>query len=164
MLNNISWQSYWTTLALLLAGYYLIIYLLYYRSDFSVRFRRKTFGGHDFSSVPLFLRERQPSDKVQSSLFDVDSSPEFQRPEVGTEEYVLYSCMDELTAFFEEAGRRKWVKEELMQVLQNILHKYRSLKASSYKESLSNVVVAQCEQNCSIHLNAEDLVRVWFGK
>jgi hypothetical protein len=34
MINNISWQGYWMSIALLTGSYYLVILLLYYRNDF----------------------------------------------------------------------------------------------------------------------------------
>lgn len=161
MFNAISWQSYWLTLALLSAGYYGVIYLLYYRSDFKIWVhRRSSLDGAPFPGVAT-TQEGQPGSGNQPSLFEEDGSSDFQFPEGGSAEAVVYNCMDELTAFFVQAKRKKWAKAELVQALRGILLKYPSLKNSSYRESLSNVIVTQCEHHCSIHLSAEDKVRVW---
>ena len=161
MFNAISWQSYWLTLALLSAGYYLAVYLLYYRSDFKIwMHRRYSPDGAPFTES-VTTGERLGDNPAQPSLFEEGGSSDFQLPEGGSAEAVVYNCMDELTAFFVEAKRRKWAKEELVQALRGILLKYPSLKNSSYRESLSNVMVTQCEHHCSIHLSAEDKVRVW---
>ena len=37
MFNNISWQNYWTALAVISAAYYVAVYLLFFRSKFSFR-------------------------------------------------------------------------------------------------------------------------------
>lgn len=163
MFNSISWQSYWLTLALLLAGYYLTIILLYYRSDFSVLLHRKSDTRTPTDLTPFPTESGVPTLESQPSLFENDAPAEFERPQAGTEEHVVYSCMDELTAFFGAAKRRKWVKEELMQALQGILRKYPALKTSSYKASLSNVIITECEHNCSLHLSVEDVDHVWLG-
>jgi hypothetical protein len=162
MFHTISWQSYWLTLALLLAGYYLAIYLLYYRSDFKIGLSRKSLGNSLSSPVPSNNREMQTDTMLQPSLFDKIEAPLLPTAVVSTEEYLAEYCMDELSAFFEEARSRRWVHEELIMALQSILRKYPALKSSSYKEPLSNVIVTQSENFCSLHLGREDMVRVWL--
>lgn len=165
MFNNISWQGYWTTLAVITAGYYLIIYLLYFRKDFQVLVNRKTGTNSPVSlnSAPTIQGKTKESqeDSGQPSLFE-DSS-HLEVPSEKSNEYPLYACMDELNAFFEQAKRSKTTREELIYSLQVILKKYPALKVSEYKEPLTNVMVTQCEDICSIRLSAEDMVRVWMG-
>ena len=162
MFHTISWQTYWQTLVLLLAGYYLAVYLLYYRSDFKIRVHRTSPGSSGPSSLPAFYLEKQPHSRTQSSLFEEDA-PSTQDPGRDREEQIVYSCMDELMAFFEQAGRSKWAKEELIQALHRILRKYPALTTSSYKESLSKALASGCAHHCSVHLDAEDVARVWSG-
>lgn len=161
MFHSISWQSYWLTLALLTAGYYGVLYLLYFRSDFRIWFHRRSAEDRspftDSGSLPV----QRSGSLHQPSLFEEDSALERVPPGTANPERIVYSCLDELTAFFVEAKRRKWAKEELVQALRGILQKYPTLKASEYKESLTSVVVTQSELHCSIHLNREDTVRVW---
>jgi hypothetical protein len=142
MFNTISWQSYWTSLALILAIYYLVVYLLYYRSDVKLLF--KGAGEKDSFSFR-------------------NDTPEFQQPPTDTEEQIVYSCIDELNAFFEEAKRKRWIKAELMHSLQLILKKYPSLQSSKYKASINTVLTNQCEHICNIHLSAEEVKHVWLG-
>lgn len=140
MFNTISWQSYWTMLAISLAIYYLFLFLVYYRKD--------------------FMTSLSSRGMKQSFAINPD---EFQSPLPDTDEGIVYSCMDELNAFFEEAKKRKWSKNEMIYSIQRILEKYPSIKTSGYKQSVSNVLLNQCEHICSIHLNAEELNRVWLG-
>jgi hypothetical protein len=159
MFNNISWQGYWITIALLTAAYYLIIYLLYYRKDFSIAWKRNpnTKESPFFSVVadtttPLATGE-QPS--------GFDNPEEFQLPEKNSIESVVYACIDEVNAYLEEAKRGKCVKEEMLYALQSILRKFPVIAESEYKASVTNVLVTQCEYYCSVHLNADDVAKVW---
>lgn len=164
MFDNISWQGYWATIAILTAGYYLAIYLLYYRNDFLVEWQKRS-KFHSKSPLSYTSTEgaRPPLNNLQQpSLFD--DPEEFQRPENTTTEFAVYSCMDEINAYFEEAKRNKCAKEELLFALQNILSKYPAISTSEYKESLTNVVVNQCEYICSVHLSADDVLRVWVNR
>jgi hypothetical protein len=142
MINNISWQGYWVTLALISAGYYLIIYLLYYRHDFKVWFRQRPYNSDGIVSA---------SESIIQPPVEKDAEP------------LIDSCMDELNAFFEESRRKKVMKEELIYSLQLLLKKYPSLKDSEYKESLSNLIATQCEDTCLVRLNEDEVYHVWLG-
>jgi hypothetical protein len=144
MFNTISWQSYWTMLAISLAVYYFFIVFIYYRKELKAAFFTKTFKGNANQSFTI-------------------NEDEFKAPDKDSEEGIVYSCMDELNAFFEEAKKRKWNKKEMIYALQGIMKKYPSIKTSGYKQSVSNVLLNQCEHICSIHLNAEELNHVWLG-
>lgn len=160
MLNNISWQGYWVTFAVLTTGYYLIIYLLFYRSDFKIvlPFREPVKKSPSSSpAITSFLQQQN-----QPSLFEEDGS-EFTSPVNNSEEHLVYACMDELNAYFEEVKKTKCIKEEFIYALQRILSKYLSLRTSSYKESLTKVIVSEAEHQCSIHLSEDDVVKVWPG-
>lgn len=168
MFNSISWQGYWIAIALLTVLYYLIICLLYYRSHLCawiqhLQGRRPKITPS--TSVPfLHSQPNESSGKRQPSLFEAETAIEFSLPPKDSEEHIVYSYMDELNAFFEQAKRTKWMKEELIGALKRLLLKYPSLKVSEYKESISNVLITECEHHCSIHLSAEDIVIVWTGK
>ena len=142
MINNISWQSYWIWLAVISAGYYLIIYLLYYRHDFKAWIHPKPYNSDGIASASESIIQ-PPVEKDAERLID--------------------SCMDELNAFFEESRRKKVMKEELIYSLQLLLKKYPSLKDSEYKESLTNLIATQCEDTCLVRLNADEVYHVWLG-
>lgn len=163
MFNNISWQGYWITIALLSAGYYLVVYLLYFRKDFSIEWSNtsKSNGKSSFPPTTADSAISRSDAVLQPSLFD--NSEEFQRPESGTTEHAVYACMDEVNAYLEAAKRSKCVKKEMLYGLHSILKKYPSIAASEYKESVTNVIMNQCEFVCSVHLSADDVVRVWVG-
>ena len=158
MFNNISWQSYWITIALFTAGYYLTIYLLYFRKDFSIPWRR---GSRLKEDEPFSSDERAVSPVLtteQSHL--VQDSSDFQLPGKDTLEQVVYTCMDEIAAYLEQAKRNKCEKAESLPALASILRKYPVLATSEYKQSITTVMIHQCESCCSVHLSAEEVAKV----
>ena len=139
---NISWQGYWIWLAVISTGYYLVIYLLYYRHDLKAWIHPRPYN----------------SDGI------VPASESIIQPHVEKDaERLIDSCMDELNAFFEESRRKKVMKEELIYSLQLLLKKYPSLKDSEYKESLTNLIATQCEDTCLVRLDADEVYHVWLG-
>jgi hypothetical protein len=164
MFNNISWQGYWTCIALLTGGYYLVVLLLYYRSDFKVLLRSKSLN--HFQTPELKIAHSKAVGKVleklQPPFLDNITVPEFQTPLENSDESLVYACMDELNAFFEEAKKSKTIKEELLYALQLILQKYPSIRSSQYKESLEKIIVTQCKHICSVHLKEGDVACMWF--
>ena len=157
MLNSISWQAYGTTVLLVTVIYYLFVYLVYFKNRAHLP---GTVGQpvRDNLSVPASAQSRT------SPQFLFEGTGDFENPPIETEEHLVYACMDELTAFFEQSKTATCSKEALIASLETLLSKYPTLKNSGYKESFSHVLVTQCEQVCSIHLTAEDLVRVWWAK
>lgn len=159
MLNNISWQGYWATLALLTAGYYLVIYLRYFRKDLQVFLQQRRPSTTSPSATPAvaaFLKEQ-----TQPSPFSEDTGPDFQTPAEG-EESLVYAFIDELNAYFESARKAKVMKAEVLFAVQRILQKYPSLNESSYKESIGNVIRTEAEHHCSVHLSEEEISKVWM--
>lgn len=149
MINNISWQGYWLSLALLTACYYLIIYFLYYRGDLS-----QWFAGYN------------PNNRkggINANLEVEDDTPPWSTPEESRDVRLFHAALGELDAFFNEAKSRKWTKEELLFALQQILKKYNSLQASEFQDAISKLIISQAENKCSVHLDVEGIGYVWLG-
>ena len=149
MLNNVSWESFWTVIALTVTTYYVAVFLIYFREDFQ-KFRlpknwfisREGIGGA-ISSPPS-----------QGSILQ-----EISR----SEELIVYACLDEIKALFEQFKSSKGVRQEIIQALRQVLDKYATLKDSPYRRTIDHVVVFQAEQICSIHLSSGDMDQVWIG-
>src|SRR5206468_10220661 len=131
---------------------------------------RKPSSNYLKNVLPVGLTENQKVDLplaganvLQTSLFsgEVSSDPEFQMPDQKTDARSVYNCMDELSAFFNQSRQESLYKEELLGGIKEILRRHSALRDSSFKESLSNVIVNEAERLCSIHLSAGDMVRVW---
>lgn len=156
MLSNISWQGYWITLALLCAGYYAVIYLLYYRNDFSIIISKKNKGVFIPSApaaVASFLKgQGRSATNSKSDMADPGSDG------------MVQACIDELAAYFEESRKAKVVKEEYLYSVQRILSKYPALKGSVFQEPLSKLIVSEAKHTCSLHLHDEDVFHVWLNE
>jgi hypothetical protein len=154
MLNNITWQGYWTSLALLSAAYYIVIYLFYFRKGFKLQFPRRS-------------QVTQPDELSTAAINRQSLSPEddeeFKTPTSGDEQMV-YACMDELNAYFVESKRTRCVKPELVFALRLILSKYPSLRDSAFKESITGVIVSEAKQHCSVQLKEEEVNQVWLDR
>lgn len=149
MFNSISWQGYWIFLAILLVGYYLVIYLLYFRSDFTMKLagsrRQWAPVEQDEASQPLIFQHATEKDASREA--DLQAS----------------GCADELAAYFQEASRSKAAKKELLVALTKLLAKYPALRSSSYVEALNNLMRSEAAHHCSVHLSSEEVVQVWSG-
>ena len=151
MFNSISWQAYWLTLCILLAGYYLIIYLVYYRNG--VRPDGTTPGldaEYNYQSESIF------SFKTAAAT----SSEGLMMPD---QEHLIQACFDELSAYFEGAKRMKISKEDLLISISKILSKYPALRVSTYRDSIVKIIRSEAEHHCSIHISGEEVSEVWLG-
>ena len=157
MFNAISWQGYWTAIALTAIIYYAIILLLYYRQDLQGWLQKKSTRREAVPATPFPTPDKGPH--LQTSLFEAET--DFQAPPIDTAEQTFYACMDELSAFFEAAKSRRWQRAQLLQTLKQVLSKYPALQNTEYKTSIVQIVQVQSEQYCSIHLKAEEVVGLW---
>ena len=142
MFSSVSWQSYISTLAILLFIYYSFILYVYYRKDI----------------VQLLTTGRVNSNGSQQSTHPNNTRSEEQ---AGTDNYV-----DEVKALIHQAGYSRLSKDELVFSLQQLLGsgRFEIEKTPVFKERLSKIITYECQTNCSMHLDEEDLQRIWVGK
>jgi hypothetical protein len=145
MFSNISWQAYWTSIVITTLVYYFLVYLLCFRKGFRLSFQKQVIN-----------LDRSAKKENQAILSEIEN-PVLERSLRESEEQVIQACMGELNAFFENQGKTKAVKAEVILALGTLLQKYPSLGKSDYKEPITHVIATQCENICSIHLNAEEL-------
>jgi hypothetical protein len=143
MFENISWQTYWTLVAVLSIGYYLAVYLLYFRKGLVGRFQ-----------TPNLSAENVTNTSPSSFIIDNES--------IDKAGLQAQSCLDEINAFFEAKKKSKTEKNELLYGLYGIAQKYSSLKDSPYSDTLSNIIVTQAQSICSVHLGVDEVKAVWL--
>ena len=153
MFHAISWHSYWACVLAVTFIYYLAIYVFYFKGSIRRFLNRK------LVTPSAFINSEAKEQDLMPTLFN----DHHNHANHSNEAHAAESCMDELTAFFENQKKSKTVKTELIFSLYAILQKYPSLKSSEYKQSLTNVIATQSENICSIHLSAEELKAVWLG-
>jgi hypothetical protein len=69
----------------------------------------------------------------------------------------------ELKDFVGKAAQTGMVREELIMGLKVLLDKepYRALREQPFRGSVNNVIVLEVANNCSIHLDAGEMERLW---
>jgi hypothetical protein len=141
MFENISWRTYWTLIAVLTIGYYLVVYLLYFRKGLINRVQTQNLHTEDVTKASLssFIIDNKDTDKA---------------------ELQAQSCLDEINAFFAAKKKFKTDKNELLYGLYGIAQKYSSLKDSPYSDTLSNIIVTQAQSICSVHLGVDEVKAV----
>ncbi len=138
MLQSISWQTYFTVSAVLLAIYYVAILLLYYRQDMAMLFRQQVSFKNQTGS---FTKQEQASGDINTLGANLE---------------------DEIIAYAASAGA-DYNKTELQYGLQLLLKKYAVLKDSILQPEITKTIISACENNCSIVLSDEEAGMLWNG-
>lgn len=142
MFTQFTWSDFFLTLLVIVLFYYAIILYFFYRKDILVRFTKPRYAATPFAFQAL---EKETQDLA------IDES----------DEYLLQTCADEITAYLQEAKRKKCLKTELLFALNRIVQKYAPQLDEDLKTTITNMLKAQCEDICAIHLNGDDLKAVW---
>jgi hypothetical protein len=147
MFTDISWNSYVITVMVLLAGYYLFIGFRYYRNDLF-----QLLSGKKISPDEASFKATQKSHKE-------NLQEAFERQDLFQ---LSQSASDEIQAFIHQAGSNKLSADEVMKGIRGLLEKYPGLKSSSFCELIENLIISECEMNCSIPLDAEQVKVLWL--
>lgn len=147
MFTDISWNSYVIAVMVLLAGYYLFIGFRYYRNDLLQLLSGKKIspGAVSFKATQKPHRENLQEAFEKQNLFQLSQS-----------------ASDEIQAFIHQAGSDKLSADEVMKSIRGLLGKYPGLKDSSFCELIENLIITECEMNCSIPLDAEQARALWL--
>ncbi|MBK7292132.1 MAG: hypothetical protein IPI78_18965 [Chitinophagaceae bacterium] len=142
MFSSISWQSYISIVAVLLAIYYAFVLYVYYRKDI----------------VQVLTTGRNNGEGSKQNIL-ADNTGAAEQP--AAENYI-----DELKALIHQAGYSHLSKDELVFSLQQLLgsDRFETIKTPDFKKRLGKIITYECQTNCSMHLDEEDLQRVWVGK
>lgn len=138
MLKQISWTEYFVAIGLLLLIYYVLIVVVYFRSDIW----------------------QLVSGKKQLALATAGNTVE---QDVNTDEEKLYNNANNLIAELKLLFAKKYVKEELIVALQQKLKSYNFLKETAYQASINNFIELEAENKSSLYLSEEELRIVWMG-
>lgn len=155
MFTNISWGNYIVVIVLLFVSWYLFVGLRFYFAEIRevVTGKRK-------------LRNRNAN--------DLDIHYDVVRPQIFTDTYLQSSSgvQEESTldvgAFVEglknvvkEAAQRKLVKTELQNRLSLLLCKHPSIKNSSFRSSVNELIVSECNRQDFISLSQLEVEELW---
>lgn len=162
MLERISWGQYCAAVLILSAIYYFILLVLLFQKGMLPGKKR----------LPSVQPKREAETITQPGLFPDEPIPLEKTIREDDEEITIsndslmplvHDHVQELKEFITDIASRSYVKEEVIMGLQIITRNYKKLDGSLYQQSINDFILHQCEENCSIHLSAEDLKRIWLG-
>jgi hypothetical protein len=137
MFRQISWYTYWEFIAVVLVIYYLVVFIIYYRSK-----------GMGLQLIKL-LRKGSPT-TTNSTV----------KPKAET----LESLLAEIQISIHQAQRNGSPKEEILFGLHSLINseKFQDIDQQFSKNGINDFVSKTFEDIHSIHLNEEDLAVMWI--
>lgn len=149
MLNNISWQDYLSIMGAATILYYIIIGITYFRGDLKKALKRKR-----GTSREMFIYEDTGDTGPVSMAMD-----NHQPIETGNEIDLIEDLAERLGNTL--SGKAKPNRLELQEYIGQLLKDYPTLKASGLRESISELVVSECEKNGIGSLSKSEVDQLW---
>lgn len=143
----ISWSVYFTTIAIALIFYYMVIGYLYYRKEIITAFNNNV----QFNSVTGNPLKHIPGEVKENNQTDISANIPLQ----------VQSFTDEVKACLQEAGSNDYTKEDILNLLQRLVLKYPFIKDSVYKLSLEQFIINECETHCAVSFSEEEVSVIW---
>ncbi|WP_306565212.1 hypothetical protein [Flavobacterium lindanitolerans] len=149
MLNNISWQDYLGIMGAATILYYIIIGLTYFRNDLKKALNRKR-----GNSRQTFVYEDTGDTGPLAMAMEV------REPiEVGNEIDLIEDLAEKLGNTL--SGKTNPNKHELGEYIGQLFRDYPTLKTSGLRESISELVVSECEKNGIGFLSKSEVDQLW---
>lgn len=73
----------------------------------------------------------------------------------------VHGLVDELRALIKQLAVQSTEKETLVHKVSQLLKKYSSLRSTLFYEPINNMILIECENECNIHLDADELTMLW---
>lgn len=155
MIKSISWNEFLTSIGFLIAAYYVVISILYYRKECL-----------DILSNRGKLALPKSNQKINiaapvSDISDIHSL--HQSTADNTLMPLVHELMEELNQVITVAGRKRYAKEELVFSIQQILQNYVQLKQTTFQTSINSYIESETGNHCSIHLSAGEMNTLWMS-
>ncbi len=152
MFSSISWSQYIVVLAVLLIGYYLYVGYKYYRWELlAIVGIKKVEPGTTTITAAEFKEQitaENHADYLPKEIGETDLSP------------VISSFQDEITAYFQEAGKHS-EKKELINSLKQICIKYPILKDADSRNELDKFIINAIKENGAEEISINDIQQLW---
>ena len=156
MFTNISWTDYFITVTILLAIYYLFVAIRYYAGDVKdmLSGKRKlnlktAISYNSKGEYPLTIeRNTHPSE----ASFEETTDKNFTEVE---------HLIERLKGLIADASHRKMIPQEFKQYLSLVLKEYPSVKNSSLRASVNELIVSECEKCGTVILTEDEVDLLW---
>ncbi|RXK86994.1 hypothetical protein [Filimonas effusa] len=150
---HLSWQIYLTATFVFLGLYYIAISLLY--------FKRVVKRNKEGKIKPAIRSDTElPNENSSRNLFGFNTSKPVEVEEQNSAP-AIQPLVDELQAYSVAAGKEKRTKEEIQISIRKIIQKYPGIVTSEFQKGITSLIAYNIENNCAIHLSAEELSDVW---
>lgn len=165
MFKEISWSSYGIFILIALLVYYATIGFLYYLNEI-----KQTFSGK--SNLPLRLsglkklapaKTHNKADNTNHENTNAENFSIANHSIVSQDDLhvVVSKCMNEVEHLLANAAQNNLIKPELIYSLQQLASKYFSIQDSPFKSFITNYILIECDNYCSIHLDEDELKLIW---
>lgn len=156
MFTNISWTDYFITVTILLAIYYLFVGIRYYARDI-----KDLLSGKRKLNLKTALAYNSKGE-YPSAIGGNSHPSEASFGETTDEEFAeVEHLIERLKALIADASRRKMIPQEFKQYLSLVLKEYPSVKNSSLRASVNELIVSECEKYGAVTLTEDEVDLVW---
>jgi hypothetical protein len=144
MLKSISWAACIETLLSMAGIYYLVIGLMYYRKEIVALVKGKGLGSS---------REKATPGEADTGNKPADNTPE---------DFLLTErIVSELKVVIKKVMDDQVEREDLLGSIAHSLEGHGHLKNTPYAVAINHFIVFECETNYSVHLNEEEVMKLW---
>lgn len=156
MFNNISWNEYIMTVALLLAIYYLFVGLRYYPAEIKgfLFTKQKPEYGLPRAHAPEVYDPGVEADAQDTDDFEDGPSDEFAEVE---------HLIERLKDVISDASGRKMILEEFKHYLSMVLKEHPSVKYSPLRPSINELIITECQKAGVVTLDNDEVELLWMN-
>ena len=154
MFTNISWTDYFIAVTILLAIYYLFVGIRYYSRDI-----KDLLSGNRKLNLKTALANNSKGEYLTreenfrpSETFEETTDKEFTQVE---------HLIERLKTLIADASRRKMISQEFKQYLSLVLKEYSTVKNSSLRASVNELIVSECEKYGTVTLKEDEVDLLW---
>lgn len=159
MINNITWQSYWTFILITVAIYYMIILGFYFTGSGQVVLgvKRKWLPVNDPNNEQSKTSSEQNIQEASQQSFIINGAPNNEVT------FALQPLVSEIEAFLQGAAGASFSKNRLLSCIEVIIKKHPVPDLTLYTPVLSNLIKVSCENICSVSVSDEEVSELWTG-
>lgn len=182
MFNSISWQEFLSAIVMLVAGYYLVATLVFYRNEIANIFNQKT-----SKKINEDARDEQSDSNESNSLmggikYESLTQENVSREQIFATEEISFAPLEEadepIDATLNNAINRfvstllteieslleviaKENKVETATFFKALLYNYPQLVATDYQDEISQHIYDALKQTCEFHLELNEVKSWW---
>jgi len=164
MFHSISWQQFFTAIAIVYALYYLFIGVVYFRKDaFAIiKGQRPQEGTSNSFEKNTAYQDPQEDPAPWEEQDTYSTEPDTRDTETGLFT-VAYELAEEIKILLKDAGYRRLIRQELVQALKSLISRppYDQLAQTGFRNAINNLIATEAMRQCTYELTQEELSMVW---